>query len=220
MIYDEEDYLLLSGIQHFAFCRRQWALIHIEEQWRENLRTVEGQILHEKAHDDKISERRNGLLITRGMPVASRKLGITGACDVVEFHRDNEGIELFAQQGRYRPIPVEYKRGEPKKDHCDALQLCAQAMCMEEMLACDIPRGFLFYGETKHRLGVEFDTELRLEVQQMTEQMHDLFRRRHTPKVKTGNFCKACSMNELCLPKLCKVQSVSRYIDGKLGGNE
>lgn len=216
MIYDEDDYILLSGIQHFAFCRRQWALIHIEQQWQENLRTVEGNILHEKAHDEKLSEKRKGLLVTRGMAVASRKMGITGSCDVVEFHKDENGIEIFGQQGRFLPVPVEYKRGEPKKDNADELQLCAQAMCLEEMLACEIPKGYMFYGETKHRLEVEFNHDLRNKVQQMTEQIHDLFRRRHTPKVKTGSFCRACSLNELCLPKLCKIKNASDYINGRL----
>ena len=216
MIYDEDDYILLSGIQHFAFCRRQWALIHIEQQWQENLRTVEGNILHEKAHDEKLSEKRKGLLVTRGMAVASRKMGITGSCDVVEFHKDENGIEIFGQQVRFLPVPVKYKRGEPKKDNADELQLCAQAMCLEEMLACEIPKGYMFYGETKHRLEVEFNHDLRNKVQQMTEQIHDLFRRRHTPKVKTGSFCRACSLNELCLPKLCKIKNASDYINGRL----
>lgn len=207
---------MLSGIQHFAFCRRQWALIHIEQQWQENLRTVEGNILHEKAHDEKFSEKRNGLIITRGMSVASRELGITGSCDVVEFHKDENGVKLFKHNDKYLPVPVEYKRGKPKKDNVDELQLCAQAMCLEEMLSCQIPKGYLFYGETKHRVVVECDSNLRSEVRQMTEQMHDLFQRRQTPKVKTGSFCKACSLNELCLPKLCKVNNASDYMKSRL----
>ena len=216
MLYDEEDYLMLSGIQHFAFCKRQWALVHIEQQWHENLRTVEGNILHDRAHDEKMTEKRKGLLITRGMPVASRTLGINGVCDVVEFHKDDNGIEVYGQQGRYLPVPVEYKRGEPKKDNADKLQLCAQAMCLEEMLACHIPKGYLFYGETKHRLEVEFNEDLRSEVQESIVQMHDFFRRKYTPRVKTGSFCRACSLNTVCLPKLCSITSVSKYIDGRL----
>ena len=216
MIYNEEDYLLLSGIQHFAFCRRQWALIHIEQQWQENLRTVEGNILHEKAHNEKFSEKRKDMIITRGIAIASRELGITGACDVVEFHKNECGIEIFGQQGRYLPVPVEYKRGEPKKNNADELQLCAQAMCLEEMLVCKIPKGYMYYGETKHRCEVEFKCSLRDEVQQMTGQMHDLYQRWHTPKVKTGSFCRACSLKELCLPKLCKNKNGSDYINGML----
>ena len=218
MAYDEDDYLLLSGIQHFAFCRRQWALIHIEQQWQENLRTVEGNILHEKAHDEKLSEKRNGNLITRGMAVASKELGITGSCDVVEFHKSEVGIALHGQSGKFLPIPIEYKRGKPKKNKVDELQLCAQAMCLEEMLASEIPNGYLFYGETKHRVEVEFVDELRSEVREITTLMHDLFHRRHTPKVKTGSFCRACSLNELCLPKLCKIRNASEYIKSKIAG--
>lgn len=218
MAYNEEDYLLLSGIQHFVFCRRQWALIHIEQQWRENLRTVEGNIIHEKAHSDKFNEKRKGLLITRGMPVASIKLEITGYCDVVEFYKDENGIEIFGHNGTFLPVPIEYKRGKPKNDSADELQLCAQAMCIEEMLACEIPKGYIFYGETKHRLEVEFDHELRNEVLKIVGQMHELFSRRHTPKAKTGSFCRACSLKDLCLPKLCKIRNVSGYIEKMLGG--
>ena len=212
----EEDYLLLSGIQHFVFCRRQWALIHIEQQWQENLRTVEGNILHEKAHDGKLSEKRGDRLTIRGLPVVSHQLGITGACDVVEFISDENGVTLFGRRGRYQPIPVEYKRGEPKENHCDVLQLCAQAICLEEMLACHIIKGCMYYGETRHRLEVPLDDELRREVLTITQEMHEMYRRRHTPKVKTGSFCRACSLRELCLPKLCKAPSVSAYIAQRL----
>ncbi|RCX20105.1 CRISPR-associated Cas4 family exonuclease [Anaerobacterium chartisolvens] len=220
MEYNEDDYLLLSGIQHFAFCRRQWALIHIEQQWQENLRTVEGNILHERAHNEKLSEKRKGLLITRGMAIASRELGLSGCCDVVEFHKDEGGVELFGQNGRFLPVPVEYKRGKPKKDMADELQLCAQAMCLEEMLVSHIPDGYMFYGETKHRLQVEFGEDLRGMVKEISGQMHELYRRRHTPKVKTGSFCRACSLKELCLPKLCKAKNASEYIKGRIGGEQ
>lgn len=216
MTYSEEDYLLLSGIQHFAFCRRQWALIHIEQQWQENLRTVEGNILHEKVHGGKLSEKRNDRLIICGLPVISHQLGITGVCDIVECISDDSGVTLFGRRGRYQPIPVEYKRGEPKTNHCDVLQLCAQAICLEEMLSCHISKGCMYYGETRHRLEVQLDVELRSEVVVITQEMHEMFRRRHIPKVKTGSFCRACSLRELCLPILCKEPSVSSYIAERL----
>lgn len=217
-MYHEDDYLLLSGIQHFVFCRRQWALIHIEQEWQDNLRTVEGNILHEKAHGEPLYEKRGDLLIIRGLPISSRQLGLSGACDVVEFHRDEQGITLSGRMGRYLPVPVEYKRGEPKTDLSDMMQLCAQGMCLEEMLACSISKGYLYYGETRHRIEAEFDAELRREVISTIEEMHEMYRRRLTPKVKTGSFCRACSLRDLCLPKLCKIRPVAQYIDESMGG--
>ena len=136
MGFKEEDYIQLSGLQHFVFCRRQWALIHIEQQWAENYWTVDGDILHEKAHDPEKRERRGDLLITRGMPIHSPTLGVSGQCDVVEFRRDDYGAALRGEEGLWVPFPVEYKRGKPKEHQADELQLCAQAMCLEEMLSC------------------------------------------------------------------------------------
>lgn len=212
MEYQEEDFLLLSGIQHFVFCKRQWALIHIEQQWQENLRTVEGGILHEKTHDNTIKEKRGDLIISRSMGIFSRILGITGACDVVEFHKNRDGVKLYGLEGTYKPVPVEYKRGKPKQDNSDVLQLCAQAMCLEEMLVCTISEGFLFYGEPKRRLKVMFDKETREQVKAICQEMHELYDRRHTPKVKPTKGCKACSLSELCLPKLCKNLSALAYM--------
>lgn len=148
--YNAPQFLQLSGIQHFAFCRRQWALIHIEQQWAENYRTVDDELMHEKAHDTGKTESRDDLKITRGMYVSSRTLGVSGQCDVVELRKDPQGVEIFGYEGRWQPFPIEYKRGRPKDSDADELQLCAQAMCLEEMLCCEIPCGALFYGET-HR---------------------------------------------------------------------
>ena len=213
MEYKEEDFLLLSGIQHFEFCKRQWALIHIEQQWQENFHTIEGQILHEKTHDNTIKEKRGDLIISRGMSVFSRSLGITGTCDVVELHKDNKGVSIFGRDGTYNPIPVEYKRGKPKEDESDKLQLCAQAICLEEMLLCEIPEAFLYYGETKRRLKVVLDDNLRQNVRLIFKEMHELYNKRHTPKVKTSKKCKSCSLVESCMPKLCKNTSVVNYIE-------
>jgi len=214
--YKEEDFLLLSGIQHFSFCRRQWALIHIEQQWSENLRTIEGEILHEKTHDDSIKEKRGDLIISRGMAIFSRSLGVSGTCDVVELHKSPRGVTIFGSEGTYNIVPVEYKRGKPKEDESDVLQLCAQAMCLEEMLLCEIPEAFLFYGETKHRLKILLDEELRLKVRTVFKEMHELYERRYTPKVKPTKSCKACSLTEVCMPKLCKNPSALGYIKKNL----
>lgn len=212
MAFKEEDYLQLSGLQHFSFCRRQWALIHIEQQWAENLRTVDGSILHEKAHDGAAREKRGDLLITRNMSVHSSELGISGSCDVVEFLRSPEGISLRGQEGLWQPYPVEYKRGSPKTTDADRLQLCAQAMCLEEMLCCDIPEAALFYGEIRRREVIDLDESLRGRVRRHLEEMHELYRRSHTPKAKPGKSCNACSLKELCLPKLVKRRSAQEYL--------
>lgn len=216
MAYEESEYLQLSGLQHFRFCRRQWALIHIEQQWAENLRTVEGEILHERAHDAGLREKRGELLITRDMRVASGTLGISGACDVLEFHRSESGIPLPGQEGLWQPFPVEYKWGSPKEHTADALQLCAQAMCLEEMLCCDIPQGALYYGEIRRRETVDLSAELRREVTDCLREMHGYYRRGYTPKVKPQKACNACSLKELCLPKLMRAKSVKAYIQERL----
>lgn len=204
--------LQLAGLQHFCFCRRQWALIHIEHQWAENFRTTDGAILHQRAHDSAAAESRGSLLILRDLRVFSSTLGISGACDVVEFHQDSGGIPLRGREGRWQPFPVEYKRGRPKESPADALQLCAQTMCLEEMLCCDIPRGALYYGETRRRQEVELTPELRQEVQALLAQMHALYQRGQTPRVKPTKSCNACSLKELCLPKLMKQKSVADYL--------
>lgn len=212
MAFKEEEYLQLSGLQHFSFCRRQWALIHMEQQWAENLRTVDGRILHEKAHDGSQREKRADLLITRDMSVHSPTLGVSGSCDVVEFHRCDGGISLAGQEGLWQPYPVEYKRGAPKVSDTDRLQLCAQAICLEEMLCCAIPEGALYYGETRRREIVDLDEALRSRVRGLLDEMHDLYRRGHTPRVKPTKSCNACSLKELCLPKLMKKRSVADYL--------
>ncbi len=212
-MYEEDEYLQLSGIQHFAFCRRQWALIHVELQWNENVRTVEGRLLHEKAHDATSREKRGDLIVSRAMPVSSKELGISGECDIVEFHRAEQGILLHGYEGTWGVVPVEYKRGSPKESHVDILQLAAQAMCLEEMLCCQIPMGCLYYGETRHRQNVELTADIREEVKAMLKEMHAYFTRKYTPKVKWKKSCNACSLRDLCLPVLGKGKSAKDYID-------
>lgn len=211
MTYAEDEFLLISGIQHFSFCRRQWALIHMEQLWKENLRTVEGRIVHEKCHDEGFTEKRKDLLTTRGMRVFSRTLGAVGQCDVVEFHRQADGVRLFGQEGAWQAVPVEYKRGKPKTEDCDRLQLAAQAMCLEEMLGGEVPRAYLFYDEIRRREEVEVTEALRQEVRDVFREMHDYARRGHTPKAKPKKQCQSCSMKELCLPRLPKLLSVDEY---------
>jgi len=212
MEYNEEDFLQLSGLQHFKFCRRRWALIHIENQWAENFRTVDGAIMHKNAHDKGFRESRGDCIITRGMNVFSRTLGASGECDVLEFRKSSDGITLNGHEGLWRPYPVEYKRGSHHEKSGDNIQLCGQAMCLEEMLCCKIPEGALYFGETKHRMPVRFTAELRQTVKDSFEEMHSMYLRKHTPKVKPTKSCNACSMKELCMPILMSNRSVRGYI--------
>ena len=190
-----EDYLMLSGIQHFSFCRRQWALIHIENQWQENLLTVDGQIMHKNSH----------------------KLEIVGKCDVVEFFEDVKGVNIAGHEGLWRPYPVEYKHGKSKVDNCDRLQLCGQAICLEEMLLCDkIEEAAIFYGEPRRREVVALTDDLRHEVVTMLKEMTGYYDRGHTPRVKWSKACKACSLQDICLPKMPRANSVKNYIKESL----
>ncbi len=207
----------LSGLQHFLFCRRQWALIHVEAQWQENFWTMDGTILHERTHNETLREKRGDLVTVRGVRVFSRTLGVSGQCDVLELRRDEAGVPLPGREGKWLAYPVEYKRGEPKEDNCDAAQLCGQAMCLEEMLCCEIPEGALFYGETRRRERVAFTPELREEVQNALEQMHELYRRGRTPQVRRSKRCNACSLRELCLPELGRTLTVAVYLAEHMG---
>ena len=225
--YTTEDLLPLSGIQHFLFCRRQWALIHIEQQWKENALTAEGRIMHKRADDPFFTETRNGVITARSVPIASYRLGLSGMCDVVEFtpspqlspkmgegvRTTGEGVKLHNRDGLYLPAPVEYKRGREKHDHSDETQLCAQAMCLEEMLSAAIPMGYLYYGQTRHRVEIEFTSELRTLVKDMSDEMHNYFSRGYTPRVKPFKGCRSCSLADVCLPVLQeKVVAASKYI--------
>ena len=217
MAYDEEDWLQLNGLQHFAYCRRQWALIALENQWAENLRTTEGHLMHERAHDEGLREKRGELLVVRGLAVHSREMGVSGQCDVVEFRQNANGVALAGETGLWQPVPVEYKRGSPKTCDADRLQLCCQAMCLEEMLLCaPIRQAYLYYGETAHRETAMLDADLRDTVRTSLAEMHAMAQRRHTPKVKPNKGCNACSLREACLPSLLGRQNASAYIRARL----
>lgn len=209
-----DDYLMLSGIQHFHYCRRQWALIHIESLWKENVLTISGDIMHTKAHDHNSTEKRKDLITTRGMPVFSHTMRIRGVCDVVEFYTDENGVSLFGRKGLWLPRPVEYKRGKPKIGDEDRLQLCAQAICLEEMLLCPpIETAYMFYGETRRRETVDLTHELRESVRRIFAEMHGLFARATTPKVGNTKKCSNCSFKDICLPMLGRKGSVGEYIN-------
>ena len=215
MSYGEDDYLMLSGIQHYAFCPRQWALIHLEEQWNENYLTAGGRIMHAKAHDGDASEKRGDLIIFRALKVNSVELGISGECDIVEFHKSKNGISIKDYAGLWLPYPVEYKRGKSKLDDCDRLQLCAQAICLEEMLCIKIDKGALYYGEPRRREVVDFTSELRAKVSDIVKSMHEIFARKYTPKAVKKKSCSNCSIKDLCLPGLREKESnsVKKYME-------
>lgn len=196
--YSEDDLLSLSGIQHFAFCERQWGLIHVENQWVENVRTVEGKNLHQRVDDPYFTETRGDVKTVRSVPLVSQTLGLYGVADVIELQKvpeDNSGVRYSI---------VEYKRGKPKPDDRDEVQLCAQAICLEEMLAIALDYGYLYYGETKHRHKVEFNETLRTRVKDLAERMHNLFAKGETPQPIKDKRCKNCSMADICVPELAK----------------
>jgi CRISPR-associated exonuclease Cas4 len=193
-MHADEDLLPLSALQHYLFCPRQMALIHLEQAWADNRFTAEGNVIHQKAHDGG-DESRSGVRITRTLPVVSRRLGISGQCDIVEFHDDGT------------VIPVEYKRGKPKAHDADRVQLCCQAMCLEEMLDRSVPQGFIFYGQRKRRTVVEFDTELRDLTAQTAADIHELIRSRSTPLAEySARKCDSCSLIDQCQPKALRLR--------------
>ena len=198
IMYTEDDLIQLSALQHLVFCERQCALIHIEQLWNENLFTAEGRIMHDKV-DTSNRESRGNILIEYSVPIRSLRLGVIGKADVVEFHKMEDRTWL--------PFPVEYKRGKPKMDDCDKVQLCAQAICLEEMLNVDIKAGALFYGQTRRREDVVFDEKLRLETEDAAKKVHALIESGMTPKPEYSKKCKKCSLYELCMPKVSRKAS-------------
>jgi len=203
MNYAEEDLIPLSAVQHVVFCERQCALIHVEQIWDENLFTAEGRIMHERVHE-RDRESRGDVRIERGVPLRSLRLGLIGKADMVEFHR-TEGA-------KWQPFPVEYKRGKPKPDDCDKVQLCAQAICLEEMLDMNVPCGALYYGKTRHRLNVTFDQSLRKETERAARKAREMIQDGVTPKAVYTKKCKSCSLQVHCMPKLPKKRLVKTYL--------
>lgn len=211
-MYTEDDLIQLSALQHFIFCPRQCALIHVEQVWAENRLTAEGKIMHERVHEEG-RESRGEVRIEHGVPLRSLRLGLSGMADVIEFHRQPDGT--------WKPFPVEYKRGKPKADDCDKVQLCAQAMCLEEMLKTEVPAGALFYGKTRHRLDVTFGEVLRRETEETAQRVHELIESGSTPRAEYMPKCDTCSICSLCLPKTTgKTKSVKDYLSRITQDNE
>lgn len=211
-----ESLIQISEIQHYAFCPRQWGLIHLEGHWAENVLTVEGQALHKRAHDGELREKRGNRIIVRGMKVASSRLGITGACDVIEFISDKHGIFIPSYEGTFRVVPVEYKHGKPKEGEEDLLQLTLQALCLEEMLVTDIPVGYFYYGIPRRRMKAELTQELKEHAMKMLTEIHQYLKRGYTPKVKRKRGCFHCSLTNLCFSKAWYKKSAKAYVEKKL----
>ena len=204
-MYLESDFIMLSALQHYIYCPRQCALIHLEKIWVENRFTAEGRVLHERV-DNNETGKTGGVRIVRTLPICSHRLGLSGQADVVEFHSDGT------------VYPVEYKRGKPKKDRCDEVQLCAQALCLEEMLDVEIPTGALFYGQRRRRKTIDLDVELRQLTESVAERVHKLFQSGVTPLAEYSKKCEQCSLLQACMPKSCGGgRSVQRYLSSMLG---
>jgi CRISPR-associated exonuclease Cas4 len=209
--YSEDALLPISGLQHLAYCPRQFSLIHIEQLWEENRYTAEGQLLHQRV-DQEHRESRGSTHIAHALRLRSLKYGLTGIADVVEFHRVNNGVALAGKRGKWMPYPVEYKRGRPKKDNIDAVQLCAQALCLEEMLSIEIPAGALFYGKTRRRKEILFTDALRSETLLLTREMHQLLESQATVVAEKGKKCGQCSLQSPCMPKERQWVDTKTYI--------
>lgn len=229
-MFNEDDLLPISALQHLSFCERQWGLIHLEGIWGENRLTAEGRHLHDRAHEDE-TEARGDVRIARGLRLRCMRLGLSGKADVVEFHRvspsaqgrglkyrvseadEKCGVRIEGVGGLWQPVPVEYKRGKPKLEPCDEIQVCGQALCIEEMTGAQVPRGILFYGMPRRRYDVSFDDGLRGTTERLCARLHELTREGKTPQASYGKKCESCSLMDYCMPKAVgKGGRVEKYL--------
>ncbi|HPB87811.1 MAG TPA: CRISPR-associated protein Cas4 [Thermotogota bacterium] len=206
-MYEDQELIMISSLQHLVFCERQWALIFVERQWRDNVLTIEGKQLHERA-DSKEIENRPEVRIVRTLRLRSLELGLSGIADVIEFHRNGE-----SGKDRWLPFPVEYKHGRERPDIADEVQLCAQALCLEEMLQTDVPRGAIFYGQPRRRMPVEFTPELRTTVKKLCERVRELIKSGVTPPPKYSKHCSNCSLVDECVPQIVEKRHAALYVE-------
>lgn len=215
MLYNDDQMLMLSGIQHYMFCPRQWALIHIEQQWGDNRLTAEGHLLHKNV-DNPAYRQKNGDAITlRAVNVASHSLGLYGVTDAIELLPSDSSTDSITHPrypGYWKPYPIEYKRGRRKPDECDEVQLTAQVICLEEMYRIHILEAALFYYETRHREVVMIDNHLRRLTYDLSAAMHKTFESGVTPKAEGRQVCRSCSLIDICAPELAKKSSVAYYL--------
>lgn len=219
MMYAEDDMLMLSGIQHFVYCPRQWALIHIEQVWADNRYTAEGQILHKQV-DDPFYRQKNGKYVSlRSVSISSKALGLYGFTDVVELHPSEKADNCICHpsyHGYWKPFPVEYKRGHTKPDERDEVQLAAQVICLEEMYDIRINYAYLFYWEVRRREEIAINENLRQMTKQYADEMHHIFRMGGVPKAEKSRKCHNCSLFDICLPETKVKSSVKYYLKKNL----
>ena len=218
-MYSEDDMLMLSGIQHYRFCPRQWALIHLEQQWDDNRLTIEGQLLHKHVDDPFYRQKCGNHITLRSVSIASKELGLYGISDAIELQPSEDIADTIRHPkypGRWLLVPVEYKHGKPKKHEVDEVQLAAQAMCLEEMYGIHIAYGSFFYAEIRHRMEVEITPRLRDIVRECATEMHCIFQSRCLPKASYGKHCDRCSLKNICLPEVNANKNVAAYLHNNL----
>ena len=218
-MYSEDDMLMLSGIQHYRFCPRQWALIHLEQQWDDNRQTIEGQLLHKHVDDPFYRQKCGDHITLRSVSIASRELGLYGISDAIELLLSDDITDTIQHPkypGHWLPVPVEYKHGKPKKNEVDEVQLAAQAMCLEEMYSIHVAYGAFFYGEIRHRVEVEITTSLRDIVRECVKEMHAIYQSRQIPMASKGKHCDKCSLKNICLPEINDCGDVATYLKNNL----
>lgn len=215
-MYTEDEFIQISALQHYVFCPRQCALIHVEDVWRENVYTTRGSILHQKVDADTY-ETRGTLRTVRGLRIHSYRLGIVGRCDVVEFraptkvtNHDQAEKKVTINQ---EIMPVEFKSGQPKDDISDKVQLCAQALCLEEMLNTSVRRGAFFYGRIRRRVQIDIDEQLRKQTEELIAAVHDLIHRQHVPGARYMEKCRRCSLEDICQPKAMNQRKLHSYLN-------
>ena len=214
---NDDDLIQLSGLQHVMFCPRQFALIHVEQVWQENRLTAQGRVIHDNAHDPFFSEKRSDVITTRSVPVVSNTLGLSGECDVVEWRRDESGVMLEKYDGLWAPTPIEYKRGKPKKGAFDEVQLCAQALCLEEMLNVAITKGYFYYWEIRSRMEVLFSEALREQVREAAKTAHGIIESEALPAPdRPKSQCRNCSLLDECIPESKTKKNVAAYIQAQM----
>jgi CRISPR-associated exonuclease Cas4 len=212
-MFSEDDLLSISGLQHLTFCERQWALMYMEGEWSENVLTVEGKQLHEFVHSQG-SESRSGVRVVRGLRIRSLEFGLYGVADMVEFHPSDDGAKITGHRGLWQPYPVEYKHGRKRYDHANEIQLCAQAVCLEEMFSVKVPVGAIYYGQPKRRGEVEISDSLRAELVSACSRIRVLYDQEDVPRPTAGSHCRNCSLGDECMPDIISGDRSKSYVDG------